>query len=159
MRPQGSVGDLERRRRRAVELLRQGRAPREVAEMVGVDRRSVYRWQAQVSQGGVRALRAKKASGRPPRLSEEQRREFETILLAGAQAWGFVSDLWTCPRMASVIEQRFGVKYHVDHLPRLMHQMGWSVQKPTRRAIERNEQAIRTWIKREWPRIKKKRGV
>ena len=158
MRPRGSVGDLETRRRRAIELLRKGRSPREVAEMVGVDRRSVYRWQEQVAEGGVRAIRAKRASGRPPKLTEEQKREFEGILLAGAQACGFVSELWTCPRMASIIEERFGVRYHIDHLPRLMRQMGWSPQKPTRRAIERNEEVIRTWIKREWPRIKKKRS-
>jgi len=156
MRPRGSVGELERRRRRAIELLRKGRSPREVAQMVGVDRRSVYRWQEQVSAGGVRALRAKPASGRPPKLSDEQRREFERVLLGGAQACGYVTDLWTCPRMASIIEERFGVSYHVDHLPRLMRQLGWSPQKPMRRAIERNEEAIRTWIKRDWPRIKKK---
>lgn len=158
MRPHGSVGDLERRRRRAIELLRKGRSPREVADAVGVDRRSVYRWQEQVAAGGIRAIRAKPASGRPPKLTDEQKREFEKILLAGAQAYGYASELWTCPRMASVIEERFGVRYHVDHLPRLMRQMGWSPQKPTRKAIERNEQAIRTWIKREWPRIKKKRS-
>jgi transposase len=83
-------------------------------------------------------------------------RRLERELLHGAQAAGFATDLWTCPRVARLIEQRFRVHYHVDHVGRLLHALGWSPQKPTRRAIERDEEGIRRWIKQTWPALKKK---
>jgi transposase len=155
MRPHGSPKELEERRRRAVELLRSGMRPAEVAERVGVDRVSVYRWQATRKELGVRGLRARAAPGRPPKLSEEDRRSLEVILIEGAMAAGYDTDLWTCPRVAQVIRERFSIDYHPDHIGRLLHRMGWSPQKPVRRAMERDEMAIRTWIKKEWPRVKK----
>ena len=78
-------------------------------------------------------------------------------LLLGAQAAGFATDLWTCPRVTELIEKQFGVRYHVDHVGRLLHALGWSPQRPERRAAERDEAAIQNWIKSDWPRIKKKR--
>lgn len=155
MRPRGSPKELEARRRRAAELLRSGMRPAEVAERVGVDRVSVYRWQATRKELGVRGLRARAAPGRPPKLSEEHRRNLEAILVEGAMAAGFDTDLWTCPRVAQVIRERFSIDYHPDHIGRLLHRMGWSPQKPVRRAMERDETAIRTWIKKEWPLVKK----
>ena len=80
----------------------------------------------------------------------------EKKLLQGAEAAGFASDLWTCPRVAQVIRDQFGVHYHVDHIGRLLKGLGWSPQKPTRRARERNEEEIQRWVKVEWPRLKKK---
>jgi transposase len=80
----------------------------------------------------------------------------EKKLLKGAQAAGFPTDLWTCPRVARLISSLFGVTYHVDHIGRLLHMLGWSPQKPERRAIERDEEKIRQWVKHQWPRIKKK---
>lgn len=155
MRPQGSGDELERRRRRAMKLLDEGVSVGEVARMVGVERRSVERWRKARREGGMRVLRARPVPGRPPKLTAEDRRELEAMLLEGAQAHGFATDLWTCPRIANVIRLRFRVSYHVDHIPKLLHQLGWSVQKPTRRAIERDEVEIRRWIKKEWPRVKK----
>jgi len=155
MRPRGTPKELEARRRRAAELLGSGMRPAEVAEHVGVDRVSVYRWQAAQKKHGLRGLRSKPAPGRPPKLSEEQRKDLESILLEGAMAAGFDTDLWTCPRVTEVIRERFSIDYHADHIGRLLHRMGWSPQKPVRRAMERDEAAIRTWIKREWPRVKK----
>lgn len=155
MRPSGSPEELERRRTRAVELLAQGHAPVEVAHMVGVDRRSVRRWNAAYRQRGGAALKARRASGRPPALDAKARQQVERILLKGAAAAGFPTDLWTCPRVAEVIEQRFGVAYHVDHIGRLLHGLGWSPQKPERRAVERDEDEIRRWVKQDWPRVKK----
>jgi transposase len=78
-------------------------------------------------------------------------------LLKGAKANGFSTDLWTCSRIAELIERRYGVRYHVDHIPRLMASLGWSCQKPEVRAVERDEQAIQTWVSKDWPRIKKRR--
>ncbi|MHB0970563.1 MAG: winged helix-turn-helix domain-containing protein [Thermoanaerobaculia bacterium] len=156
MRPHGSPKELEARRQRARTLLGEGLTPREVAERLGVDRVSVYRWRADLKRVGPRAIRAKPASGRPPKMTTVQRTELECILLRGATAAGFPTDLWTCPRIAEVIREHFGITYHVDHIGRLLHSMGWSPQKPTRRAVERDNEAIRTWIRRDWSRIKKK---
>lgn len=155
MRPVGTPDELERRRKRALQLLKDGYRVSEVAVMVGVDRRSVARWQRAKREGGMRALRAKHAPGRPLKLSVEARTELETVLLGGALAYGFSTDLWTCPRIAEVIAHRFGVEYHVDHIPKILRQLGWTVQTPTRRALERNETEIQRWVKKEWPRVKK----
>jgi len=157
MRPPGTPEELERRRHRAVALLAERHSPVEVARMIGVDRRSVRRWKAAHRQQGVQALRARRASGRPPKLAPRFLPQVERVLLKGANAAGFATDLWTCPRIAQVIARRFGVRYHVDHLSRLLRALGWSPQKPQRQAVERDALAIRGWIKETWPRIKKKR--
>jgi len=156
MRPTGSPRELEQRRYRALQLLGEGYTPVTVARQLGVDRRSVRRWKAAARQKGSRALAARPASGRPARLGRGQKRRLERALLRGAQALGFPSDLWTCPRVAELIRRSFGVRYHVDHISRLLHGLGWSPQKPQRRAVERDEEGIRQWVKQAWPRLKKK---
>jgi transposase len=158
MRPVGSARQLERRRQRAIALLQDGRPPVEVARLVGVDRRSVRRWNAAHRQQGVAGVAARPVPGRPSKLTARHRARLEALLLRGAEASGFTSDLWTCPRVAQVIRQRFGIRYHVDHIGRLLRALGWTPQRPTRRAWERDEQGIQRWIKQEWPRIKKKRA-
>jgi len=155
MRPTGTPEELERRRVRALVLLGQGKMPGEVAKLVGVDRRSVRRWKAAIREDGEKGLRARPASGRPPKLLAKDKRQLEALLLKGPLAAGFGTDLWTCPRVAELIEQRFAVQYHVDHIGRLLHDLGWSPQKPTRRAIERDEEGIRGWVREDWERVKK----
>lgn len=145
MRPPGSPEELERRRRRAIALLGAGQSPVEVARIMGVDRRSVRRWKAAHHRAGIRALRARRASGRPPKLAPSQLKQMEQILLNGAQAVGFPTDLWTCPRIAQVIARRFGVRYHVDHLSRLLRSLGWSPQKPQRQAMVTGTSPPPTW--------------
>jgi len=157
MRPDGSPQELEQRRYRALALLQQGLSPAEVAQRLGVDRRSVRRWNSAARRQGREALRAQPASGRPPRLTSGQRQVLERALLRGAEAAGFPTPLWTCPRLAGWIEQRFGVHYHVDHVCRLLHALGFTPQKPARRAVERDQEAIGQWVKQQWPAIKKKR--
>lgn len=154
MRPRGTQKELERRRQRAVELVEEGHQPVEVARMLGVARRSVRRWKAAYRDEGSKGIRAKPVPGRPGKLSEQDREELEQILLKGAEAAGFPSDLWTCPRVKEVIRERFGVGYHVDHIGRLLRSMGWSSQKPRRRAVERDEERIRRWVKQEWPEVR-----
>lgn len=156
MRPVGKGKQLEQRRRRAIALLEEGRAPVEVARLVGVDRRSLRRWNAAYRKQGAQGLAARAVPGRRSKLGIRQRQQVEKLLLRGAAASGFESDLWTCPRVAQVIKRRFGISYHVDHIGRLLRSLGWTPQRPTRRAMERDEQAIQRWVKQQWPRIKKK---
>ena len=148
---------MQRKRERAVDLLKQGLTQAEIARILEVDPRSVRRWKRAQRSAGKAALRAVPASGRPPKLTPKQRQQLEKQLLRGAQAAGFGTDLWTCPRIAEHIQRSFGVRYHVDHIGRLLHAMNWSPQKPARKAVERDEDGIRQWIKQVWPAIKKKR--
>ncbi len=118
MRPFGSPEELERRRRRAIKLLEEGLFPVDVAARVGVDRRSVRRWKAAHREKGHEALKAIPSPDRPPKLTVRDRARLEKLLLKGARAAGFSTDLWTCPRIANLIYRRFGVRYHVDHITR-----------------------------------------
>lgn len=147
---------MQRKRERAIELLHQGLTQAEVAHILDVDARSVRRWKRADRAGGKAALQAVRASGRPPKLTNRQRQRLEKQLLRGAEAAGFATDLWTCPRVAEHIERTFGVHYHVDHIGRLLHALNWSPQKPTRKAVERDEEGIGQWVKQVWPAIKKK---
>ena len=156
MRPHGSPKELEQRRQRAISLLREGYQPVDVATMLGVDRRSVRRWKATHRQKGEKGIRARQASGRPPKLDSIYLQKLEKALLKGSRKAGYPTDLWTCPRVAQLIYSLFGVRYHVDHIGRILHDLGWSPQKPERRAIERDETRIKEWVKVAWPRIKKK---
>lgn len=155
MRPAGSPEELQRRRERALALLNEGIAPVDVAHRLGVDRRSVRRWKAAFRHDGEAGVAAKPTPGRPSALDEKDKRRLEQWLLKGARAVGYPTDLWTCPRVGELIRDRLGVDYHVDHVGRLLHALGWSPQKPARRALERDEAAITRWIKEEWPRVKK----
>lgn len=156
MRPSGSPEELERRRFRAIALLQEGYPPVDVARMVGVDRRSVRRWKRAFLEQGHNAIKATPAPGRPPRLDAKDKTRLEKALLKGAKAAGFPTDLWTCPRVAKLIEERLGVRYHAHHVSKLLHSLGWTPQKPRRQAKERDEEEIKRWIKEQWPRIKKK---
>jgi len=156
MRPHGSPKELEQRRQRAIALLEKGYQPVDVASMLGVERRSVRRWKATHRKKGEKGIQAKQASGRPPKLDRNDLRKLEKTLLKGSKKAGFPTDLWTCPRIAQLIRSLFGVNYHVDHIGRILHDLGWSPQKPERRAVERDETKIKEWIKVDWPRIKKK---
>lgn len=156
MRPKGSAAELEARRRQAVVFLQDGKSNTEVARLVGADLSSVKRWKRAVAAGGLTALAAKPNRGRSPKLSPAQRQELAGILRAGPLAAGFRTNLWTCRRVAEVIRQRFGVEHHPDHVGRILHALGFTQQKPQRRASQRDERAIERWRKRTWPRIKKR---
>lgn len=156
MRPHGSPQELQDRRIRAISLLKQGYQPVDVAQMVGVDRRSVRRWKAVYKKEGQKGIKANPASGRPPKLNARDKQKLEKALLKGAISAGFSTELWTCPRVAKLIEKLFDVKYHAHHVSKLLHSLGWTPQKPQRIARERDKKEIRRWIKEEWPRIKKK---
>lgn len=156
MRPSGRPKELEKRRHLAMELLRRGMQPVEVARRVGVDRRSVRRWKAAYRSQGESGIRAKPAPGRPSRLNAREKQRLLSWLERGAEAAGFSTDLWTCPRIAKLIRDRFDVSYHVDHVCRLLHLLGLSPQRPERRAIERDDEKIQHWIHSDWQYAKKK---
>lgn len=156
MRPKGSAAELEQRRRLAVSLLEQGMKPAQVAKALGTSRASITRWRQAYQAGGPEALAAKPHPGKPPRLTGAQRRRLAKLLLQGARKHGHSTDLWTLARVADVIALSFGVEYHPGHVWYVLRSMGWSCQKPERRARERDEQAIEQWRQQEWPRIKKR---
>jgi transposase len=156
MRPKGSAEALEMRRMIAVRMLQAGRGVREVSRLVGVSPASVSRWKKVLQEQGVEALRAKPHPGRPPRLTADQKQRLAEILRRGARAAGFPTDLWTLRRVAQVIQREFEVQYHPGRVWYLLRGMGWSPQKPQRRARERDEEAIRTWRTQKWEEVKKK---
>jgi transposase len=154
--PQDARAALEARRLQAAELFAQGRTQAEVASELGVSRQSASVWHTAWQQGGVEALRSRGPTGPDPRLSAVQLAEVEQALLAGAMANGFDTDLWTLERITVVITQLTGVRYHPGHVwVILRHRLGWTLQRPERRASERDEEAITRWVQQEWPRIKK----
>jgi transposase len=155
MRPKGSADLIADRRRRALKLLDQGLSLHAAARQVGCAPISVGRWRDERLRKGDDVFRVRFSPGRPPKLSAKQKKKLVRLLLKGAMANGFRTDLWTTPRIGQVIERAFGVRYHPDHIGRMMAQMGWSPQKPERRALERNDPEIERWKREEWPRIKK----
>lgn len=158
MRPRGSAELIEERRHRALRLLDEGLSLHEVGRRVGCAPSSVLRWRDRRAAEGPAGLKVRAAPGRPRKLTEAQRRRLVRILLKGALANGYRTDLWTTARIAAVIEKRFGVQYHRDHVGRLMHSLDWSSQKPERRALERDAERIERWKREEWPRVKKTPG-
>ena len=142
MRPAVSPQALQRCHQLAIQLLNDGYPPVAVVSLLKVDRRSVRRWRAALRQQGPMALQARPAPGRPPKLSYRDKTRLEKLLLKGAAAAGFPTDLWTWWRIAQTNEEHFGARYRGDHIRHLMRAMGWSSQKPTRRALERDQAVI-----------------
>ena len=137
-------------------MLLGGKGVLEVAGLLKVAPSSVSRWKQKVEAEGLEGLAARPHPGPAPRLSEEQKGQLQELLLAGAVAFGFASDGWTCPRVACVIRERFGVEYHVDHVWKLLRRLGFTCQRPEHRARERDERAVAAWRRRDWPRVKKR---
>jgi len=131
--------------------------PALVAHRLGTSRQNAHRWYHAWQHGGRDALRAAGRAGRRPKLDARQRRKIERALLQGAQAHGFDTDLWTCKRVVIVIQRLTGVRHHPAHVWRILRQMGWTPQRPERRARERDEDAIARWVTTDWPRIRQER--
>jgi transposase len=154
-RLKGSADLLEDRRRRALTLLDDGLSLNEVGRRIGCNPSSVMRWRDARRQGGIGALQVRFSPGRPLKLAASQRKRLVRLLLKGPVAQGYRTNLWTTARIAETVEREFSVRYHPDHIGRLMHSLGWTPQKPERRALERDEEEIERWKQEEWPRIKK----
>ena len=148
------MDEATRKRVRAGRLMLAGKTPAEAAHAVGVARQTAYTWKARLDEGGIDALRAM-AKGRPAQLDSGQLDGLRVALLQGALAHGFGTQLWTLKRVRVLIERLYGVTFSEVHVWRLLGSMGFSSQKPERRAIERNEAAVQEWKRRTWPALKK----
>ena len=147
---------LENRRKEAAGLFAKGHSAPEVARHLGVARQVAYRWQAAWEQGGQTALTSKGPAGRKAKLTPEQTRVITEALLARPTAHGCQTTQWTLPRVANLIEDLTGVRYHPRHVWRLLRASGFSYQRPERQAAERDDQAIRQWRQVPSPGIKEK---
>src|ERR687887_2345973 len=127
----------------------------QIAARLGVSRTAVSQWAKRVRTGGARRLAGRAAGGRPCKLTRQQRRALLRRLQRGALAAGFPTDRWTLSRIAQVIEREFAVGYHPKYLNRFLRRLGWTPQLPQPVPAERDEELIRAWLKKDWPRIKK----
>jgi transposase len=155
MRPQGTAQQLQKRRQQAIALLKAGRLPAAIARALSASRSSVTRWRDCFARKGLAGLRAKAIPGRPSRLSVKQKRQLEVLLLKGPLAAGYRTDLWTVARIAKLIHRRFHITYHPGHVWKILRALGWSCQKPERRATQRDEKAIAHWKRYVWPQIRR----
>ena len=145
----------EKRRERAYELREAGWPQKEIAAALGVSKGAVSKWLTRASEGGKEALKSHPAPGGQSKLSAEQLAGLPEILGRGAEAYGFRGAVWTRARIRQVIEDVFGVKYHVDHMSFLINKIGWTQQKPHRVAAQQNQAAVETW-QTNWPEVEKK---
>ena len=148
--------ELEKRRFQAIRLWERGEGPSAIARQVKVVRQTVSRWIAQCRRQGKASLKKAGRAGRKPRLTARDRQRLEKLLRRGPEVLGYETPLWTCPRVADLIERELGVRYHPGHVWKVLIGLGWSPQRPTGRARERNEQEIAHWKKKVWPALKKK---
>ena len=146
----------ERRRLRAWALHQEGRRGGAIATALGVTPGAVSQWLMRAREGGVQALAHRLPPGPAPKLTAEQKTQLVSLLEQGAEAHGFLGDVWTTKRVAALIQQAFGVRYHPAHMSRLLREIGWSVQKPIRRATQRNDAPIAQWWSERWPALQAK---
>lgn len=157
-RPRRDFQAMEERRAKAARLFKAGRTQAEVARALQVSRQSVSRWHSLFKRGGAKRLKGSGRAGRKPRLDAKQLSRVDAALRRGARAHGFQTSLWTLPRVSVVIERVTGVKYHPGHVWRVLQGLEWSLQRPAKRARERNDEAVRRWVSTRWPAVKKTRG-
>ena len=153
------MDDATKKRVRAARLLQKGKTPAEIARDVGVARQTVYTWKALFDEGGIDALREVRLRGRPARLDAVQLEQLRRAILEKPTEHGFGTDLWTLKRVGVVIKRLHGVQYSETQIWRILGALGFSPQKPDKRALERNEDVVRNWKRNTWPALKKKPGA
>jgi transposase len=147
---------LENRRFEAVKLFKKDLNNSEIGRRLKVSNQTVSRWRKECKKNGKAALQRAGRAGRLPSLNEADKARLVELLLQGPEHLGYETPLWTCPRVADLIERNFHVDYHPGHVWRILRQLNWSVQQPVGRALERNEARIDEWKHKRWPEIKKK---
>lgn len=155
MRPEGSARQLEARRSKAVSLLKRGHSYQSVARTVQSSISSLVRWMQSFRHKGKAGLKPRPTPGRPPQMKRRQKQELVALLKAGASAAGYATEMWTARRVAEQIRRHWGIAYHPGHVWKILVGLGWSCQKPERRALQRDPGKIREWKQHDWPRIKK----
>jgi transposase len=148
----------EGRRRRAWELHQQGWTQQHIAEALGVTQGAVSQWLTRATAQGGAALQDRPPPGRPPGLTSDQRGQLVDLLTQGAEACGFRGAVWTCRRVAHLIKEQFGLRYHPAYVSRLLKQLDWTPQRPIVRATQRDDDAIAAWYEERWPALKKRRA-
>lgn len=143
------------RRLQALHLKQQGWYQRDIAEAFGVSDVTVSRWLARARRDGPEALLSRPSPGPPSKLSAAQKHQIPEFLWHGAEAFGFRGDVWSCARITQVIQEEFGVRYHKGHVSRLLQELHWTPQVPIRRALQRDEEAIRRWRDEVWPELRR----
>jgi len=156
MRKGRSKSWKEERRKRAWTLYQDGWKQKDIAEALGVTKGAVSQWIKMGREGGEAALKDRPKPGAPRRLSIAERQRIPELLELGAESFGFRGEVWTCSRVAKVIEREFGVKYHPAHVSRILKDLNWTPQKPIRRAKQRREAEIQRWKEKRWPELKKR---
>jgi transposase len=147
---------MEERRLEGGRLLKEGKLSKAaIARQLGVTRGSVTAWAKAIEAGGLRRLRQRKSSGRKPKLTAEVKKKLKRLLDRGALAAGFPTDRWTLVRVSELLKKEFDISYHPNALGRVLDRLGYSVQKPLSRAAERDEELVKAWLTKDWPRIKK----
>jgi len=155
LRSQQATNWREGRRLRAWELFQEGWPQQGIAEALGVTKGAVSQWLSRAKAQGPQALRHRKPPGRRSKLTHQQRLQLLELLAQGPPAFGFRGNVWTQPRVAQSSDATFGVKYHPSQVGRILKQYGWSRQKLSRRAQQRDEEAIQRWKEERWPALKK----
>lgn len=147
---------LRKRRLQGAQLFKRGKSQSEVAVALSVSRQTASRWYHAWAKGGKKALQGAGRSGRKPKCNAQILQKIDKTLRDGPEQHGFSTNLWTLPRIATVIQRIYGIKYHPGHVWKLLRALGWSLQRPARKATQRDEEAIRKWKRYTWPAIKKK---
>jgi len=154
--PRRDFGGMEQRRKHAGRLFAAGKLiMAAIARELRVSRQSVSRWYRDWRRGGAGALRGAGRAGRKPKLNAKQLQQMAKELRRGARAHGFTTDLWTLPRVATVIERLTGVHYHPGHVWKILGAMDWSLQRPAKQARERDPEKVKFWLTKKWPAVKK----
>lgn len=156
LRPRRDFAALEARRMEAARLFAHGHPQAEIVRRLKVSRPTAHRWDRAWRRQGRQGLKGAGRAGRKPRLEAKARQRLEAALLRGPGAWGFATHLWTLERVTRVIWKACHVRYHPRHVWRVLRALGWSRQRPARRAQERDEEAIARWVRVRWPQVKKK---
>ncbi len=146
----------EGRRLRALELHEQGWTGSRIAEALGVSPGAVSQWLKAAREGGREALRRRPRGAKAPKLTAEQRGQLPTLLARGAEAYGFIGEVWTTARVAAVIRREFGVRHHPAHVSRILKGIRWTLQKPVKRSTKRDEAAITAFREEHEPSLRAK---
>jgi len=154
--PRARLDEATRKRIRAGRLLQKGETPTDVSRAVGVARQTIYTWKNILETEGFDALRSVRGRGRPSRLEPGDLKSLRRCLLQSPTEHGFGTELWTLKRVQALIKRLHGVAYGQTQVWRILGSLGFSAQKPEKRALERDEEAVKHWKGRTWPALKKK---